>query len=225
MIKKLRSEIAALTEQKGVQVDPQLHSDMTTMMQDCDLDKFFPKGSFRRLFWEEQFKMAKQKDARQMRWHPTMIRMCLNIKLLSTSAYHALCTSGFIKLPSERTLRDYTHHIKSKPGFSDEVDEMLSKEAKLADIPNWKKHVTIVIDELKVKEKLVYDKYETRVIGFVNLGEVNDQLDKLECGNDNPEVATYVLTLMVRGILDSHMQIFQPHPSPVMPCSCLFGRL
>ena len=55
-----------------------------------------------------------------------------------------------------------------------------------------------------MKEKLVYDKYGTKVIGFVNIGEVNDELDKLErdmkSNTKLPEIATYILTLMVRGI-------------------------
>lgn len=40
------------------------------------------------------------------------------------------------------------------------------------------------------------------MIGFVNLGDVNDQLDKLQSksSTDIPEVATYVLTIMVRGV-------------------------
>ncbi len=63
-------------------------------------------------------------NAKQMRWHPMMIRWCLNLKLLSSSAYHSLRTSGFIKLPSERTLRDYTNYFKSKEGFQPEVDLM-----------------------------------------------------------------------------------------------------
>ena len=40
-----------------------------------------------------------------------MIKWCLNLKLLSTSSYHALRTSGFVTLPSERTLRDYTSYF------------------------------------------------------------------------------------------------------------------
>ena len=111
-VKKLTNEIEKLSEKSGMEVDPELHSDMTTIMSSSDIDKYFPQGSFKRLFWEEQLKMAKQKNARQMRWHPTIIRMCLNIKLLSTSTYHALRTAGFMKLPSERTLRDYTHYFK-----------------------------------------------------------------------------------------------------------------
>ena len=219
-IKKLTNEIKELTEKNGMEVDPELHDDMTTIMSSCDIDKYFPKGSFKRLFWEEQLKMAKLKDARQMRWHPTMIRMCLNIKLLSTSTYHALRTAGFMKLPSERTLRDYTHYFKTKAGFSDDVDEMLTKEARLNELPNWKKYVTVVIDEMKVKEKLVYDKFEMRVIGFVDLGEVNDQLDKLESGT--PEIATYVLTLMVRGIFINLRFPYANFPSKSITGDALF---
>ena len=108
-----------------------------------------------------------------------------------------------VKLPSERTLRDYTHYIKSAPGFSEEVDQMLEEEAKLSELPEWKRHVTLVLDEMKVKESLVYNKHQTKVIGFVNMGDIGDHLDQLErdIGNEKiPHVATHVLTLMIRGI-------------------------
>ena len=36
-----------------------------------------------------------------------------------------LRNSGVISLPSQRTLRDYTHFVESAPGFSANVDEML----------------------------------------------------------------------------------------------------
>ena len=65
-----------------------------------------------------------------------------NLKLL---CYHSLHTSGFMKLPSERTLRDYTHFIKSKLGFQDEVDLMLAQEAKLSSLPEWRKYIVIII--------------------------------------------------------------------------------
>ena len=40
-----------------------------------------------------------------------------DLKLLSSAAYHAIRTSGFITLPSEITLRDYTNYIKSVPDY------------------------------------------------------------------------------------------------------------
>ena len=39
------------------------------------------------------------------------------------------CSSGLITLPSERTLQDYTHWIRSGVGFMQEVDAQLVSEA------------------------------------------------------------------------------------------------
>lgn len=108
-------------------VDENLHNDLQAVMKDQskEISKLFPEGSFRILFWDKQLKMAKLNNAASMKWPPMMIRWCLNLKLLSSSAYHALRTSGFLKLPSERTLCNYTHFVKTRPGFQAEVDSML----------------------------------------------------------------------------------------------------
>jgi hypothetical protein len=92
-----------------------------------------------------------------------MIRWCLNLKLLSSSSYHALRTTGFMRLPSERTLHDYTHFFNVKPGFQFEVEEMLKRDVGFSDLPDWKKHVVILLDEMKIKESLVYDKHSAKV--------------------------------------------------------------
>ena len=203
-VQKLREKIRKSTEKRGIHVDSQLHDELTSTMEQNDdqIRKDFPPGTFRHLFWEQQLKTARCSNPRQMRWHPCMVRWCLNLKLLSSAAYHALGTSGFVKLPSERTLRDYTHFIKSRSGFYDELDQLLADEAKLRTLPDWKKHVVVVFDEMKLKESLVYDKNENQVIGFVDLGELNNDLVRLEQseGDQHPPVATHMLALMVRGI-------------------------
>ena len=57
---------------------------------------------------------------------------------------------------------------------------------------------------MKIQEDLIYDQTGIHVHGFVNLGGVNEQLLKLEkdLSNDEPplELATHMLTLMVRGV-------------------------
>ena len=123
---------------------------------------------------------------------------------MSSSAYHSLRTSGFVQLSS---LSDYTHFIKSKSGFYSDQDNYLVVEADLRNLPEWKQYIIIVLDELKLKESLVYDKWEAKVIGFVDIGDINNHLSKLEqdCSTEAPTlpVATHMLVLMIKAILTS----------------------
>lgn len=57
---------------------------------------------------------------------------------------------------------------------------MLVCKARRSDSPDWKRYVILLLNEMKTKESLVYDKKESKIVGFVNLGEVNDQLAKCE---------------------------------------------
>uniref|UniRef100_A0A1X7UZR9 Uncharacterized protein n=1 Tax=Amphimedon queenslandica TaxID=400682 RepID=A0A1X7UZR9_AMPQE len=51
---------------------------------------------------------------------------------------------------------------------------------------------------MKIKEGLVYNKFTGEIVGFTQLGDVNDDLRRLEEGTDHPpSVATYTLALMV----------------------------
>ena len=85
-------------------------------------------------------------------------------------------SAGFIKLPSERTLRDYTHYFQSKTDFQEEVNDQLRKETKVCYLPEPKKYCSLILAEMKVKENLVNNKYSGGVVGFTNLGSINDEL-------------------------------------------------
>ena len=137
-VQRLKLSIEESRKQHGIELDPLLHQDLSSIMEanNTAISNEFPLGSFRRLFWDEQLKLNRLKNSKQMRWHPMMIRWCLNLKLLSSSSYHALRTSGFLKLSSERTLRDYTHFFKSTAGFQMEVEEMLVRDMKLDELPD-----------------------------------------------------------------------------------------
>lgn len=64
--------------------------------------------------------------------------------------------------------------------------------------------MVLIIDEMKIREDLVYDKTGTCLHGFVNLGDVNNQLPQLEMQSDVKKtydcLAKQMLTIMVRGI-------------------------
>lgn len=60
-----------------------------------------------------------------------------------------------------------------------------------------------MFDEVKIKDKLVYDKNTSRVIGFTCLDETTNQLNTLSTSSEDFDpnaVATHMLVYMVRGI-------------------------
>lgn len=214
-------------DNSGVHLDEQLNQDIGTIMDECSgyVHQNFPPNSFERLFWEQQNEARRLKNSRQMRWHPMLIRWCLRMKLISSAAYSAFRSSGLLKLPSERTLRDYTHWMKARPGFQVEVDQQLIEEAKLGSISDFQKYVCVVFDEVKIKEGLVYDKEGCNLIGFVELDDINDHLQAFEksmsdsTSTSKPTLATHMVVFMVRGMFSSLR-----FPYAQFPCSSLNGH-
>lgn len=105
-----------------------------------------------------------------------MILWCLYIKHLSSGAHEAIRSKGVRTLPSQRTLRDYSHHMPSNVGFDAKVDEHLMTEAKMDTLEEFQKCAIILVDEMHIKDDLVYDKHTGDLIGFVNLSNVNNYL-------------------------------------------------
>ena len=208
---RLERKLSEAIEGKGVNVDEELATDLFSVMEEEEqhIENEYPEGSFQRVFWQQQKKAASVKGKKGMRWHPLMIRFCLYIRHHSSKAYEALRQSGCISLPSQRTLRDYSHSVKAMPGFSNEVDDQLKAAAKPLTLKEWEKLVVLLVDEIYIKEDLVYDKHEGTLIGFMNLGEVNNHLLAFEQSFDTDTdsnataLAKTALTFMVKGIFTS----------------------
>ena len=128
-VKRLKDSITKMMDKDAVEVNERMNDDLSRLMEDHhqQVTSEFPEDSFQKLFWEQQLKMASTRDARQMRWHPMIIKWCLYLKMISSAAYGAMRRSGFVKLPSERTLRDYTHLFKADTGIQDEVTKQLMR--------------------------------------------------------------------------------------------------
>ena len=158
---RLKVCLERATELRGTVVDEDLHSDLKQIMEESSpfIAKSYPQDSFARNFWESQQRASSLKDARSMRWDPLMIRWCLYFRHLSSSAYEMLRESRVIRLPSQRTLRDYTYYTKATTGFSDEVDRQLMEAAKIRTCPEREKYVITIMDEMHIREDVVYDKH------------------------------------------------------------------
>lgn len=221
-IYNLRKLLDESVEAKGMPVDVETHSDLLEIMQEnsAKISEAFPNNSFRQLFWTQQLEAAMKKNPKEMRWHPLMVKWCLSLKLRS-SAYEQIYDCRLLKLPSQRTLRDYTHVYKPSSGFSDTVDETI---AKLRDIEHLQKQVVFIFDEMHVKKGLVFDKVTRRLKGFFDLGTVTGHLLQFEVEKQPdhksffPTPAKSMLTLMLRGI-------FTPlhFPYAQFPCTSFGG--
>ena len=88
-----------------------------------------------------------------------IIKFCLSLAAKSPSTYSDLRfdarknNSGFLILPSLRTLRDYKNYIRPQRGFNPEVVNELAKRTELFSAPE--RFVTILFDEMEVQEDLV----------------------------------------------------------------------
>lgn len=124
----------------------------------------------------------------------------------SSGAYETLRDSGCIRLPSQRTLRDYTHYVKASTGFSGEVDQMLVNAADVQSCPERNKCVILLLDEMHIREDLVFDKHSGQMIGFANLGEINNHLIDFEQSinyqSNIPKFAKTMLVFMVHGLFN-----------------------
>ena len=127
--------------------------------------------------------------------------------------------------PSKRTLRDYTHCVKSSAGFSAEVDLQLMQAAGIPSCQEWEKFVVLLLDEMYIREDLVYEKQTGSLVGFANLGDVSNHLqsyDELVKGKQSVEstVARTMMVFMVRGVF-TRLRF----PYAQFPCASLTGYL
>lgn len=130
----------------------------------------------------QQKKQTLQLDARDMCWHPLMIKWCLALRQVSPSVYAFIQHSGMISLPSERTLFDFSQWTKAESGFNTNVLEKLLEEIDIENYKPFEKNVGIIHDEVKIKGDLVFSKSTGQIIGFVNIGDFNNKLSDFEKG-------------------------------------------
>ena len=179
-VSRLQERLSSVTTTHGITLTNDLHQDVvniaTANMK--NIYSKYPDNSFQGLFFDQQLKAKKYKYQKSMRWHPLFIKWCLYSRHVSSKSYEILRTSTSSRLPSQSMLWDYTHYLPAKIGFSAEIDQHLVDVAILSNQLN--KYVILVMDEVHIKQDLVYDKPKGRLVGFINLGNVNIQLIEFE---------------------------------------------
>ena len=136
----------------------------------------------------------------------------------------AMCWFFLLIAPCETT------HILSRGEWESkhaDVTEQLRSETNIDELEDWQKYVTLVFDEVKIKEGIVYNKHDCKIVGFIDLGPINNILLKFEnslsdVSTQPMSVASHMLTFMVRGLF-IHLQFpYAYYPTDGVTADLLF---
>ena len=179
-IDRLKKKLDQQIQGSGMEIEEPVHNDLMSLMKKHSEEVMKKHGeeSFLGLFWSQQLKAASAKSSCGRRWHPLIIKWCLYLHHVSGKAYETLRKSGIVNLPSSRTLRDYKHLEHAKIGFSLEADRQLADLIQQKD--DLAKYGVVLVDEMYVKQGVVFEKSTGALFGFTDLGEVTNQLDDFE---------------------------------------------
>ena len=178
-------------ENKYVPSDKEISENISKIMAK-NLDQTTP---FMKLFWDQQQKFfSSQKKV--LCYHPMRIRFSLSLAAKSASAYDELRNSICFILPSRKILRDYKNITRPKAGFNKTVIDKLIIKAR--HLKENQRYMSFILDEIKVQQNFVYDKYTYQLIGYVDLGDPQINFSTF---NDCNTLASYILVFYLRGIL------------------------
>ena len=193
----------------------QLHPSYTCKWKDCKSGPFRsrklcethlllhtgkPEDAFFSLLLADQAR-ALVTPSHQMRWHPSVLRWCMQQHALSAQSYESMRESGFLKLPSGRTILRYRNfnqpqsgwHEHSLRNMRESYDEFLRQGKGRHDRAFMG---GLYFDEVKVKEGLVWDERSDTLVGFVDSGCYPDS----EEGEVEDLLATHVLQFSFKSL-------------------------
>jgi len=224
----LEQKIKESIEKNNIEVDKQLSDGLHKIMKEHSnaINQKYEKNSFHHLFWSQQLKNVTKKP-KQCQWHPMLIRWCLHLKMLSTTAYDTL--RRLLVLPCGRTLRDYTHYTQAGFGVQAEVTKQLMEAANMKSLEEHQKYVAVIFDEMRIKDGLLYNKHEARMEGFVDLGKINNILASFQQSIKEPSsgqspltIAKHMLVFMVRDLFINLEFPYAQYPTSDLTADSLF---
>lgn len=134
---------------------------------------FENKSVFKKLLLREQLKLLKGNNSRPRKWHPAIIQWCLYMKAKSPTSYRAL--KQVITLPSTSTLINYSKHLAATSGFTEEILVEMRTKINLDHLEDHQKYFSLILDEIQIKEDLIFQSSTGEFVGFQNLNEFRNK--------------------------------------------------
>lgn len=187
---RLRSLLEA-TEKEKVAVEAQLDNVIRSAGEESL--KSLKSGTLAHMFIKQQLQY-REVGGHAMRWHPTMIRWALTVQAKSSSTYNLMRDSGMVCLPSDRTLSDFKHCRPLEAGVDHYAIQQTAKTHPNADF-------TLMLDEMKIKNGLVYNRNTGKLSGYVGMGD----LSTISQDDFKADVASHACVFLARSIRDKRV--------------------
>lgn len=185
-IVKLKTEIDLL---KKTASSPTLHTELDKIIAsevECDTDLNSTKASFL-LEQLSAFSQARHN------WHDSTLREAVIWQATSPNGYE-YARNNILKLPHVTTLRRYVGPVDGKVGVNDLIKERLATEIK--QLNSMERFGSLLIDEMSLSEKLIYDKNHDRFYGHVENGLPGTS----EGGTSKLMLANHLLCFVLEGL-------------------------
>uniref|UniRef100_A0A147BB70 Putative transposase protein n=2 Tax=Ixodes ricinus TaxID=34613 RepID=A0A147BB70_IXORI len=128
-------------------------------------------------------------------WSEETIRHSIVLRHLSTKLYEHIRKEGFLKLPCRNTLQNYLGIPSGETGFNGLIDARLKAETERLTTPQ-SRVCSLVCDEMRIKERLQYNKQQDSFVGHTEMGVAND-------ASAEPLLANSLLCFVLNGLSTS----------------------
>ena len=157
-------------------------------------------------------------------------QMVFSALFIIAKAYQFLEDSGVLLLLDKRTLKDHSNCFKVDSGFdSDSLDLVRKDFINRSNPKDYDVWVGIIHDEISLRKNLVFDD-SGKLIGFVNLGSVQNSMDDLEqclCAKQNspttPDEATHMFVFMAVSLFSDWKMPVAFFPTTTIKAYALFN--
>lgn len=123
----------------------------------------------------------------------------LTLHFYSPKAYNYVRnTWGKRILPHPSTIRGWYQVVNGSPGLTKESLETIAARSSKKKVV-----VNLVIDEMAIKQEVIYNKYSGQYYGGIDLGNFGHAEGNKSCQNDNPIMATNALVFMAVSLNES----------------------
>ena len=83
--------------------------------------------------------------------------------------------------------KKYINFTDPMTGFNPDIIKQLIKDSKLEILVEYQKNVSLLIDEMKIQSNLVYKKSTGKIVGFVEMGDINEEISQFQTKFEDSE--------------------------------------